>query len=119
MLVARQLLAAKRRVIVYDPAAMENARRALDGDVVFASSMEACAAEAAVLAIATPWEQFKALRPEHLRRSLAASGDSGLVAHACGEADFEAGGGLHRLRQRSGGSRRRNSSMYTANGILS
>jgi UDPglucose 6-dehydrogenase len=69
VLVARHLLAAKRRVIVYDPVAMDNARYALDGDVVFANSWEACAAEASVLAIATPWEQFKALRPEHLRQA--------------------------------------------------
>ncbi len=69
ILVARYLLAAKRRVIVYDPVAMENARGALGAEAVFADSMEALAAEVAVLAIATPWQQFKALRPEHLRRS--------------------------------------------------
>ncbi|MGD1092397.1 MAG: UDP-glucose/GDP-mannose dehydrogenase family protein [Bryobacteraceae bacterium] len=117
ILVARQLLAAKRRVIVYDPAAMENARRALVGEIVFANSMEACAAEVAVLAIATPWEQFKALRPAYLRQSpprpvildwwrILNESDFEPVADyfACGKGPAEAG--AERL-------------MYTANGILS
>jgi UDPglucose 6-dehydrogenase len=69
IMLAQYLRAEKCRVMVYDPVAMDNARRVLDEGVVFASSMEACAAEAAVVAIATPWSQFKALRPEHLNQS--------------------------------------------------
>jgi UDPglucose 6-dehydrogenase len=69
IMLAQHLSAAKCRVVVYDPVAMQNARRVLDSSVEYAESMEACAAEAAVLAIATPWKQFKALRPEHLRQS--------------------------------------------------
>jgi hypothetical protein len=96
---------------------MENARRALNGDDVFANSMESCAAEVAVLAIATPWEQFKALRPAHLRKTLPRpvildwwgilkESDFEPVADyfACGKGPAEAG--AERL-------------MYTANGIVS
>lgn len=57
------------RVVVYDPAAMDNARQLLNGGVIFAPSMEACAAEAHVLVITTPWEQFRSLEPAHLRQS--------------------------------------------------
>lgn len=69
IMLAQHLLAVGRKVIVYDPVAMQNARRVLHGEVTFAPSMEACASEAGVLAIATPWNQFKALRPNHLRQS--------------------------------------------------
>jgi UDPglucose 6-dehydrogenase len=55
------LAAAGRRVIVYDPAAMANARAALGDSVAFAESMEECVTDAAVIAIATPWEEFKQL----------------------------------------------------------
>ena len=67
LMLAKVLVAAGCRVAVYDPAALENARQALPASVLIAPSMEACAAEADVLVIATPWNQFKALRPEHLR----------------------------------------------------
>jgi len=63
---ANTLATAGCRVAVYDPAAMENARRALPDAVLFAPSMEACAAEADILVIATPWSQFRALQPAHL-----------------------------------------------------
>lgn len=56
-------------LIVHDPEAMENARRQLDEGVRFADSMEECAAGAHVLVLATPWEQFKSLRPEHMNHS--------------------------------------------------
>jgi UDPglucose 6-dehydrogenase len=66
LMLAKTLAAAGCRVAVYDPAAMENARRSLPASVLFAPSMEACAAESDILVIATPWNQFKALRPEHV-----------------------------------------------------
>jgi UDPglucose 6-dehydrogenase len=70
MMLAEYLAAANRRVVVYDPVAMENARRVLNrGQVTFAPSMEACAAQAAVLVVTTPWAQFKTLKPGHLRNS--------------------------------------------------
>lgn len=65
---ARLLANERIPVIVYDPAAMENAKRVLDEDelVTFASSLEACVAEADVIVIATPWEEFKHIEPIRL-----------------------------------------------------
>jgi UDPglucose 6-dehydrogenase len=56
------------RVVVYDPAAMENSRGVLGDRVEYAASMEACAQQAATLVIASPWRQFQSLRPQHLRQ---------------------------------------------------
>jgi UDPglucose 6-dehydrogenase len=65
LMLAKVLVGAGCRVLAYDPAAMENARRVLGDAVVFAPSMEACAGESDVLVIATPWSEFKALQPSH------------------------------------------------------
>jgi UDPglucose 6-dehydrogenase len=51
-------------VVVYDPAAMENARPQLRGKVTFAASAADCARQADVLAITTPWAEFRDLLPE-------------------------------------------------------
>ena len=59
--IAQELLTAGARVVVYDPAAMENARRVLVGDITFAESAAACVAQADVLAITTPWAEFRSL----------------------------------------------------------
>lgn len=56
------------KVLVYDPKAMENARKVLDTKVVFASSLKECTQKADVVVIATPWEEFKSIDPECLRR---------------------------------------------------
>jgi UDPglucose 6-dehydrogenase len=63
---AQELLRAGARVVVYDPAAMENARRVLHGDVIFAPDAAECAGQVDALAITTSWPQFAALRPEDL-----------------------------------------------------
>jgi UDPglucose 6-dehydrogenase len=57
------------RVVVYDPAAMPNARAQLPGNVAYASNVVECARQADVLAITTPWAEFRSLRPIHLKRS--------------------------------------------------
>ncbi|MCL6505793.1 MAG: nucleotide sugar dehydrogenase [Bryobacteraceae bacterium] len=66
MLIAQCLAERGVPVIAYDPAAMEAARRVLDSRVRLCSSMEECAQGADVLVIATPWEAFRGLGPEHL-----------------------------------------------------
>jgi len=66
---AKYLLQAGVRVVVYDPAAMENTRRQLTGRVTFAASAAECAGQADVVAITTPWAEFKNLRPEDFKRS--------------------------------------------------
>jgi UDPglucose 6-dehydrogenase len=67
--IAQALLAAGLRVVVYDPAAMENAKRVLSGDVIFAGSAEECVRLADVVAITTPWAEFQDLPPAAFQRS--------------------------------------------------
>ena len=65
--VAKRLLARGARVVVYDPAAMENARPLLQGDVTFAKSPAECARQADVIAITTPWPAFRTLSAQDLK----------------------------------------------------
>jgi len=65
---AKELLSTGVRVVVYDPAAMDNARRQLTGSVTFARSTAECAGLADVLAITTPWPEFAMLSASHLKR---------------------------------------------------
>ncbi len=66
VMLAQVLARSGVQVVVYDPAAMDNARRVLNGMVEFAPSMEACVLGACAVVIATAWEQFKALDPHSL-----------------------------------------------------
>ena len=59
---AKELLARGVKVVVFDPAAMENARKVLLGHITFARSAEECAAAADVAAVMTAWAEFKNLR---------------------------------------------------------
>jgi UDPglucose 6-dehydrogenase len=68
--IAQALLATGVRVVVYDPAAMENAERVLTGDVVFAASAEECVRRSDVLAITTPWTEFQGLPLEAFQRKI-------------------------------------------------
>jgi len=67
LLLAKYLLSRDTEVMVYDPAAMDNARAALVGRVRFAASLENCARDADVLAITTPWPEFQALPAAAMR----------------------------------------------------
>jgi UDPglucose 6-dehydrogenase len=49
---------------VFDPAAMENVRKVLAANVHYASSLQECLAGAELCILATPWQQFAALKPE-------------------------------------------------------
>ncbi len=51
------------RVTVYDPFGMRNAERVLEQAVAYARSAEECIRKAELVVIATPWDEFKALRP--------------------------------------------------------
>ncbi|MFQ5890950.1 MAG: UDP-glucose dehydrogenase family protein [Gemmatimonadota bacterium] len=46
-------------VAVYDPWAMDNARKKLDGSARFAQSAQECVGLADVIVIVTPWEEFQ------------------------------------------------------------
>jgi UDPglucose 6-dehydrogenase len=66
VMLAQLLASSGVKVLVYDPLAMDNARRVLHGMVEFAPSMAACVGEAAVVVIATAWDEFKTLDPRSL-----------------------------------------------------
>ncbi len=66
---AKHLLSLGVEVMVYDPAAMDNAAAVLQGRVTFAESAADCARKADVLAITTPWPEFKELSPAVFKRS--------------------------------------------------
>jgi len=66
--IARELLARGANVVVYDPAAMENARPLLQGNVRFAGSAAECFRSSDVIAITTPWPEFRRLSPQDLKR---------------------------------------------------
>lgn len=66
---ARHLLAQGVSVILYDPAAMDNARLALGDGAVFAPSAAECARQADVLVLTTPWDEFRELSPADLNHS--------------------------------------------------
>ena len=64
---AKRFLESGIRVTVYDPAAMENAKLELPG-AQFASSAHECARAADVLILMTPWDEFRALGADDLKR---------------------------------------------------
>jgi UDPglucose 6-dehydrogenase len=66
LLLAEVLLAQNIPVVVYDPAAIKNAKKVLNGPVTFASSMQECVKKANVLVITTPWEEFRHISPKML-----------------------------------------------------
>jgi UDPglucose 6-dehydrogenase len=61
---ARGMAGAGFRVTVYDPLGMRNAERVLGQAVRYARSAEECIHAAELVVIATPWDEFKRLRPE-------------------------------------------------------
>ncbi len=63
--VAGQLHLAGANVVVYDPAAAENARRIFPTLTYATSTLEACTGADAVVLL-TEWQEFKALRPTDL-----------------------------------------------------
>jgi UDPglucose 6-dehydrogenase len=65
---AKHLLSIGVPVVVYDPAAMENAQPQLVGKVTFAKSAADCARQADVLAITTPWAEFRDISPKEFKR---------------------------------------------------
>jgi UDPglucose 6-dehydrogenase len=67
LLLAQYLLSRDTKVVVYDPAAIDSARGILQGRVRFAASLEDCARDSDVLAITTPWAQFRSLSAEAMR----------------------------------------------------
>lgn len=69
--VARMLQEEGAEVRVYDPEAMDNARRAYP-DLHYASGALEAATDADVVVLLTEWDQFRALDPDHVGRLVAA-----------------------------------------------
>jgi UDPglucose 6-dehydrogenase len=65
--IAQKLLEAGVRVIVYDPEAMNNAKRELSGNITFASSTAEVVRAVDVLAITTPWPEFARITMDDIR----------------------------------------------------
>ncbi len=63
---AKHLVSRGIKVVVYDPAAMENAKQQLRG-AIYAESAADCAGQADVLVITTAWPEFKNLTPTDLK----------------------------------------------------
>jgi UDPglucose 6-dehydrogenase len=57
-------------VVVYDPAAMDSTRSVLGDRLVYAASAAECAGQADVLAIVTPWPEFRNLGPADLKKGV-------------------------------------------------
>jgi UDPglucose 6-dehydrogenase len=64
---AKHLASTGFKVVVYDPAAMENAKKQLGGAATYAASAAECARQADVLVITTAWAEFKKLTPADLK----------------------------------------------------
>ena len=59
--IARRLAAKGIEVLVYDPVAMEEARKVLKDSVSYAESVGQCLRQVSVLVIATPWPEFESV----------------------------------------------------------
>ena len=70
--IAQKLIDAGAKVVVYDPEAMNNARRELKGEVTFAASAGECLRASNVLAITTPWPEFARVRVGDIHSGLVA-----------------------------------------------
>src|SRR5262249_44021171 len=66
LLLAQALMEQGVETVVYDPVALENARKTLHGRVQFAASAAECVQQSDVVVIITPWDEFKHLPPELL-----------------------------------------------------
>jgi UDPglucose 6-dehydrogenase len=69
LLVAQTLAEQGAKVVVYDPAALANATRALGTQVAYAGSAEEAIQAADVIVLATAWPQFKTLQPSVFERN--------------------------------------------------
>ncbi len=58
------------RLCVYDPAGMENAKRILEVGTKYASSVEDCLADSELCVLATPWDEFRSLKPEDFTKNM-------------------------------------------------
>lgn len=69
--IANTLLQGGAILLVYDPAGMENARKVLgEKNIRYAGSAKECLQDANFCILATPWNEFKSLKPEDFTASM-------------------------------------------------
>jgi UDPglucose 6-dehydrogenase len=68
--IAKALLVEGARVSVYDPTGMENAKLVLGQEVEYTNSIEECLKDAEFCILATPWAEFKSLKPEDFTKTM-------------------------------------------------
>jgi len=69
--IARGLLREKATLTVYDPVGMENARKVLGPkNIKYAASAVECLQSADLCILATPWDEFKNLKPEDFTKNM-------------------------------------------------
>ena len=62
--IVRKLVEEGAKVVVYDPKAMENAKRIFGENVEYAGSIEECLKDSECALIVTEWDEFRRLEPE-------------------------------------------------------
>ena len=62
--IVRMLVEEGAKVVVYDPKAMENAKRIFGENVEYAGSIEECLKDSECVLIVTEWDEFRRLKPE-------------------------------------------------------
>jgi UDPglucose 6-dehydrogenase len=66
--IVRKLLEEGAKVVVYDPKAMDNAKKIFGENVEYASSVEECLKDSECAIIVTEWDEFRKLKPEDFIR---------------------------------------------------
>lgn len=62
--IVEELLRRKAKIAVYDPAALENAKKIFDNKVKYCKTISECISEAECAIIVTEWPDFSKLKPE-------------------------------------------------------
>jgi len=69
--IAKALLEEGAEVYVYDPAGIDNARRVLgEKNIKYSDSIDECLKDAEFCILATPWNEFKNLKPEDFVKNM-------------------------------------------------
>jgi UDPglucose 6-dehydrogenase len=66
--IVRRLVEEGAKVVVYDPKAMDNAKKIFGENVEYANSVEECLKDSECAIIVTEWDEFRKLRPEDFIR---------------------------------------------------
>jgi UDPglucose 6-dehydrogenase len=66
--IVRRLVEEGAKVVVYDPKAIDNAKKIFGGDVEYAGSVEECLKNSECAIIVTEWDEFKNIKPEDFIR---------------------------------------------------